>query len=226
MNGTDGMGGNVRGWLRALPVFEGPLASFDPGTAPEDPVDLFLDWLRSAVSAGVPDAHAMTVATLGEDGVPDARVLIVKNVDAAGWQFAAHASSPKGRQLAAVPSAALTFYWPVLGRQVRVRGPVVEAGAEASAADLLARAVSARAEVLVGRQSKHLADEGERDRLVRAALARLEAEPELVSPQWILHTVVPSSVEFWQADKDRLHTRLRYERPHHDRPWRRHLLWS
>ncbi|MET9100962.1 pyridoxine/pyridoxamine 5'-phosphate oxidase [Streptomyces antibioticus] len=216
---------SVREWLRGLKVFAGPLADFDPAQVPAEPTELFLSWLREAVTAGVPDAHAMTLSTVGEDGGPDARVLILKNVDADGWQFAVHAGSPKGRQLAVRPSAALTFYWPVLGRQVRVRGAVEPASPDQSAADLLARASSARAEVLLGRQSDHLENTEEREAALRTALARIEAEPELVSPDWTLQTLVPIQIEFWQADKGRLHNRLRYERPDRHTGWERHLLW-
>ncbi|MEU7334761.1 pyridoxal 5'-phosphate synthase [Streptomyces sp. NPDC007074] len=216
---------DVRSWLRGLEVFAGPLADFDPDAAPADPVALFLDWLRAAVAAGVPDAHAMTVSTVAEDGGPDARVLILKNVDRTGWQFAAHAGSPKGRQLSGHPRAALTFYWPLQGRQVRLRGAVEPASAGQSAADLLARSESARAEVLLGRQSGHLESAGERERAFQDALARVESDPRLVSPEWTLYTLVPVHVEFWQADKGRLHNRLRYERPDPASAWRRHLLW-
>ncbi|MFD7712169.1 pyridoxal 5'-phosphate synthase [Streptomyces sp. NPDC059785] len=222
----DGAGsGNVREWLRSLEVFAGPLADFDPAGAPAEPVELFLDWLREAVAAGVPDAHAMTLSTVGEDGGPDARVLILKNVDTGGWQFAVDTRSPKGRQLAGLPRAALTFYWPLLGRQVRVRGTVEPASPEESSADLLARAPSARAEVLLGRQSTHLDSPEERDRDFRTALARIESDPDLVSPEWTLCTLVPVRIEFWQADKSRLHNRLRYERPDRHTSWERHMLW-
>ncbi|MGW5126602.1 pyridoxine/pyridoxamine 5'-phosphate oxidase [Streptomyces sp. NPDC004069] len=222
---TNGTPVSVRQWLRRLAVFAGPLADFDPADAPAEPTELFLGWLREAVTAGVPDAHAMTLSTVGEDGVPDARVLILKNVDRDGWEFAAHAGSPKGRQLADRPSAALTFYWPPQGRQVRVRGSVEPAPPEQCAADLLARAPSARAEVLLGRQSEHLRSPEERDGAFRAALTRIEAEPELVSPEWTLHTLVPVRIEFWQADRNRHHNRLRYERPDRHTAWERHLLW-
>ncbi|GLY87579.1 pyridoxine/pyridoxamine 5'-phosphate oxidase [Actinoallomurus iriomotensis] len=227
MGGSDGLGqaGSVREWLRSLEVFAGPLADFDPAGAPAEPVDLFLGWLREAVEAGVPDPHAMTLSTVGADGGPDARVLILKNVDAGGWQFAVHAGSPKGRQLADVPRAALTFYWPLQGRQVRVRGAVEPASPEQSAADLLARAPSARAEALLGRQSGHLESLDDRDRAFRTALARIEADPALVSPEWTLYTLVPVQIEFWQADKDRVHTRLRYERSGRRGPWETHMLW-
>ncbi|MER5887867.1 pyridoxal 5'-phosphate synthase [Streptomyces sp. NPDC001941] len=218
--------GDVRGWLRGLPVFAGPLAEFEPADAPPEPVELFLEWLRAAVAAGEPDPHAMTLSTLGEDGVPDARVLILKNVDRDGWQFASHEASPKGRQLAAHPSAALTFYWPLLGRQVRLRGTVTRASAEASAADLLARSRPARAEALLARQSTHLPSPADGDRALREALTRIEADPDLVTPEWTLYTVAPTRAEFWQATRTRTHTRLRYEREDASTPtWERHLLW-
>ncbi len=216
---------NVRDWLHGLEAFAGPLAEFDPAAAPADPVELFLDWLRDAVAAGVPDPHAVTVSTVDTQDRPDARVQILRNVDAAGWQFAANAESPKGRQLQARPDAALTFYWPTRGRQVRVRGPVFPEPAERSAADLLARSPGARAEVLLGRQSSHLASIEERDDALREALSQITSNPALVTPSWTLYTLVPTQTEFWQADKDRNHTRLRYERPDRDSPWQRHLLW-
>ena len=227
MNTVDGAGEsrNVRDWLRSLAVFAGPLAEFDPADAPTEPVELFLRWLEEAIAAGVPDPHAMTVSTVGADGSPDARVLILKNLDSAGWQFAASADSPKGRQLNARPEAALTFYWPTQGRQIRVRGTVSPESAERSAADLLARSPAGRAEVLLGRQSSHLESIQERDDAIHDALSQIESNPALVTPTWMLYTLVPTQTEFWQADKDRNHTRLRYERPDPDSPWQRHLLW-
>ncbi|WP_323181689.1 pyridoxamine 5'-phosphate oxidase family protein [Streptomyces sp. NBC_00572] len=101
----------VRDWLRGIEVFARPLPEFVTERAPAEPSDLFLEWLTDAVAAGVPDPHAMTLSTVDEEGDPDARVLILKNVDTAGFQFAAHADSPKGVQLAGSPWAALTFYW-------------------------------------------------------------------------------------------------------------------
>ncbi|NUS73922.1 MAG: pyridoxal 5'-phosphate synthase [Corynebacteriales bacterium] len=218
--------GPVREWLRGLEVFVGPLARFEPSDAPAEPAELFLDWLKLAVEAGVPEPHAMTLSTLGEDGRPDARILILKHVDLRGWQFATHANSPKGCQLANTPHAALTFYWPLQGRQVRVRGTVKPESPEQSAADLLARAPSARAEALLGRQSTHLDSLEQRDRDLNEALDRIESDPDIISPHWTLYTLEPGEIEFWQADKGRTHTRLRYTRSDPHSPWDRHMLWS
>ncbi|WP_349498034.1 pyridoxine 5'-phosphate oxidase C-terminal domain-containing protein [Actinoallomurus iriomotensis] len=106
-----------------------------------------------------------------------------------------------------------------------MRGAVEPASPEQSAADLLARAPSARAEALLGRQSGHLESLDDRDQAFRTALARIEADPSLVSPEWTLYTLVPVQIEFWQADKDRVHTRLRYERSGRRGPWETHMLW-
>jgi pyridoxamine 5'-phosphate oxidase len=216
---------SVREWLRSIEVFTGRLAQFDPEAAPDEPVELFLEWLREAIAAGAPDPHSMTVSTVDEDGRPDARVLILKNVDARGWQFGAQLISPKGRQLTGRPHAALTFYWPDLGRQVRVRGAALAESAEDSAADLLARSPSARAEALLERQSSHLDSLETHATERKAALVRVEADPSLITPQWKLYTVAATEIEFWQAARDRNHKRLRYERDAEDGSWRRHLLW-
>src|SRR5271154_1704701 len=115
---------SMRDLLRSLPVFALDPADFDPESVPDDPADLFATWLASAIDAGVSEPHAMTLSTCDSDGRPDARVLILKDVDADGWWFATASHSATGQQLASQPSAALTFYWPALARQVRIRGGV------------------------------------------------------------------------------------------------------
>ncbi|MFB7255573.1 pyridoxine/pyridoxamine 5'-phosphate oxidase [Streptomyces nojiriensis] len=205
-------GSAVRGWLRGIEVFAGPLPEFEPERAPADPVRLFLSWLSDAVADGLRDPHAMTLSTVDEAGDPDARMLILKGVDGAGWQFAGHGFSPKGHQLAVHPRAALTFYWPGHGRQVRLRGPVTPGSAQDNATDFLGRSDSARAESLLARQSQYLADPAERDQALEKALALIRQEPSLVDSGWTLYTLAPTEVEFWQAARSRVHTRLRYER--------------
>jgi len=212
---------DIRSYLRGLPVFAGELPAFGPSSAaPERPDTLFVAWLTSAVDAGVREPHAMTLATLGLDGVPSARVLILKHVDDDGWQFAAHAAAPKGQELSRHPAAALTFYWPAQARQVRVRGPVRP---ESGAADFLARPTGSRAEASIGRQSRPLPDRATLDRAVSQAQDRIAEEPGFVDPRWTLYTLAADQVEFWQGDKQRKHTRLRYARS--AAGWTRDLLW-
>jgi len=137
-------------WLRERPSLTGTPPALHPDAVPDDPLALFLNWITAAAEAGVAEPHAATLATADADGTPDARTLILKDVDERGWAFAGTRSSAKGRQLAANPAAALNFWWQPVLRAVRVRGPVVEALAGESAADLAARSAAARAGVADG----------------------------------------------------------------------------
>ena len=202
----------VRDLLRGLPVFDRPLPAFDTESAPEEPSALFLSWLHEAIEAGVSEPHAMTLATVDAEGRPDARVLILKDVDADGWQFATAATSAKGTQLAARPHAALSFHWREQGRQVRVRGAVATADPSVSAADFLAKPDGSRIAGLVGRQSAVLEDPGKLTLEIEAASHRLADDPFAVAEDHAVYVLTPAEVEFWQGDRQRQHVRLRYSR--------------
>lgn len=137
-------------WLRSLPSLAGVAPAFDPVDLPADPVALFDAWFADAVALGVPEPHAMTLATVDANGVPDARTLILKGVSKRGWAFAGHRTSAKGQQLAAIPAAALSFWWQPIVRAVRVRGRVEPASDAESAADLAARSAAARSGIKPG----------------------------------------------------------------------------
>jgi len=214
---------DLRALLRGLEVFSGDLPAFDTSHLPVDPHELFIDWLLAAVRDGVREPHAMTLSTADATGDPTARVLILKDVSPEGWQFASDSGSRKGRDLAARPAAALTFYWPGLARQVRVQGRVEPASAADSAADFLTRSRAARAEALLGRQSTPLPDPATRDEAVHAAAERIEADPGLVAPGWTLYTLRADRVEFWQGNQERRHSRAEYRCT--DTGWERGLLW-
>jgi pyridoxamine 5'-phosphate oxidase len=214
----------IRDMLRALPSFPAELPEFDAGSAPADPVTLFQLWLGDAIAEKILGPHIMSLATADGAGRVSSRMLICKDVDGTGrWYFASSADSVKGRELAASPHAALSFYWPQQGRQVRIRGTVAPAGAEASAADFLARTPASRAEALAGRQSQPLADPAELDEALGRARDELASQPGLVAPGWTLYALAADDVEFWQADHERRHIRLQYRRTAGG--WARCLLW-
>ncbi len=216
--------GAMREMLRGVPVFPAGLPEFDVRAAPGDPVSLFLSWLGEAVRDGVLGPHAMTLATADAAGRVSSRVLMCSDVDEAGrWYFASDSASVKGRDLAANPHAAASFYWPQQGRQVRVSGPAASAGGPASAADFLARPPASRAAALAGPQSEPLADPAELDEAFRRAEAEVDADPSLVAPGWTLYALTADTVEFWQADQRRRHRRLRYQRT--DGTWAKTPLW-
>ncbi|MFJ1644728.1 pyridoxal 5'-phosphate synthase [Streptomyces sp. NPDC088258] len=218
-----------RALLRTQRVWDTALPAFDPAAAPADPLPLFRRWFADAVAAGQPEPHAMTLATTGEDGRPDVRTLMLHDADAHGWHFATHATSRKGRQLAARPEAALGFYWAAQGRAVRVRGPVRTASPEASSADLHARSTGALAAALVGRQSEVLDSVADLARSSADAWDRARREPDAEVPSWTAYVVAPAEVEFFQGDAHRQHVRLRYRRTGAGTGerdgWVRELLW-
>ncbi|MFS0866461.1 pyridoxal 5'-phosphate synthase [Microbacterium sp. 179-B 1A2 NHS] len=131
-------------WLREQPSLSGSAPPLDLEALPADPAELFVAWMREAADAGVPEPHTATLSTVDAHGLPDARTLILKDVGRRGWAVAGPRSSAKAAQLATNPAAALTFWWQPVVRGVRVRGPVVEAPAAESAADLAQRSAAAR----------------------------------------------------------------------------------
>ncbi|MGW1049204.1 pyridoxine/pyridoxamine 5'-phosphate oxidase [Streptomyces sp. NPDC001118] len=220
------MGTDLPELLRSLRVWDAgatTLPAFDPDTAPPTPLALFTSWFTDAVAAGQPEPHTMSLATVDEEGEPDVRIVMLHGADADGWSFATHATSRKGRALAAHPYAALAFYWPALGRQVRLRGPVTSAPSEESQADLHARSTGALAAALTGRQSAELSSLDELRQASETAWERARENPAEPSPTWTLYRLRPRTVEFFQGDPDRRHVRLEYRSTEFG--WSRGLLW-
>jgi pyridoxamine 5'-phosphate oxidase len=212
----------TREMLRGLHALAGPFKR-DHDSSFTHPAEMFVAWLRDAIAAGQPEPHAMTLSTVDTEGCPDARVLILKDVDADHWSFASTRTGPKGLQIAANPNVALTFYWPLLGRQVRVRGEATDLGAAVGAADFHARSREARAVALMERQSDALDRPEQVEAMYNRQLDRLAADPELTSARWAAYAVAPREVEFWQGSEDRRHWRLRFTRE--GAAWRKTLLW-
>ncbi|GAA5007094.1 pyridoxine/pyridoxamine 5'-phosphate oxidase [Streptomyces siamensis] len=210
--------------LRSLRVWDTELPGFAPDEAPEEPLPLFVSWFAEAVAAGQPEPHTMSLATADEEGLPDVRTVMLHGADADGWAFASHATSRKGRQLGTRPYAALGFYWPVQGRQIRLRGPVTAAPPEEGQADLHARSTGALAAALVGRQSDVLPSYEELERASDAAWDRAGREPDAPAPTWTLYRLRPEEVEFFQGDARRRHVRLLYRRTTSG-DWLKELLW-
>lgn len=206
-----------------LPSIVGRAPDFSVASAPPAPRPLFVEWLHHAIDAGLPEPHAATLSTIGEDGLPDARVLIIKDVTAdCGFRIATGLESAKGGQLLHNPMCSLSFYWGPLARAVRVRGTARRASAEESAADFRARHPDARAIAVAGRQSSVVGAGSDFDALVSGAAASLD-DDSLTCPHWSVWTVEPVSIEFWQGDPGRNHQRLRYVRE--GTAWCKERLW-
>lgn len=204
---------SFRAHLRSLPSLVGEPRPFDAAARPSTPQELFHQWFQQALDAGVPEPHAMTLSTIGSDGIPDSRMLVLKDLSPDGaWWFAGQRDSAKGRQLAQHPAAALVFYWREQVRSVRIRGRITEASPDEARADFLARNAGARAVTVAGRQSAPVDDGVDLAAEVEVATQRISAEPDLTPPSWALWKLEPTEVEFWQGSRTRVHERLLYRR--------------
>ncbi|KAM0545753.1 hypothetical protein ACHAPJ_011177 [Fusarium lateritium] len=191
---------------------------------PETPQRAFEVWLDEAIGAKVPEPHSMTLSTTDQDGQPDARVLILKNVDDRGWHFAIKADSPKGRQISTNNKVALTFYWPTIGRQIRLRGRANLLPRNECDEDFAARSSGSKIAAMASKQSQPLRDLQELDAQLREALIKAEREKP-TSEGWMVYAVDPGTVEFWQASSDRLHQRLNYSWDAVRGSWCKEILW-
>jgi len=188
-----------------------PLTSGD-FTAAEEPFALFAEWFAEAVKAEPNDPNAMSLATVDADGSPDARMVLLKGVDAAGFRFHTNYSSAKGEQLAADARAALVVYWRELDRQVRVRGSVERLPAAESDAYFATRPRESQVAAWASPQSRPLRDRAELDGLLAEAARRFEGAPVPRSEGWGGYLLRPEAIEFWQGQVGRLHDRFRYAR--------------
>lgn len=216
---------SVQHILRQLPSLKGPLPDQDINGLPSDPHVAFRLWLEEAISSGIREPHAMTLSTVDADGQPDARVLILKNVDERGWHFAIKSDSPKGRQIKHNAKVALTFYWSALGRQIRIRGKAISLPSEECAHDFLGRPLGSKVSAIASPQSQVLENENDLAERLRKAQKFLIENPEHVETGWLVYAVSPQVIEFWQGSTDRNHKRLRFTRLMDDQGWSIDRLW-
>ena len=202
---------DTRAWLRSLRFAEVDPPGWELPAPDGTPDEAFLGWLDDAVTAGIEEAHVGVLGTVGADGRPDARVLILRDVSGGAWSVSGSAVSAKGAALQVNPVATLTFYWREHGRQVRISGPVVE-GTESVDRDFHERSPLARAVALASRQSAPLESESEYQSAVDDARVRLEAHPWEVPEHWRVWRIKADRVEFWQADPGNRHLRRRFTR--------------
>lgn len=181
--------------------------------AARDPLEQFARWLSDAVAAGLPEPNAMVLATASRGGVPNARTVLLKGVDEGGFTFFTNMGSPKGRELAENPRAALVFPWHALARQVRVTGPVSELRRAEVSAYFSTRPHASQLGAWASPQSQVMDARQQLEKRWTEAARRFPAGVDVPPPEfWGGYRVAPETVEFWVGRDSRLHDRLRYRR--------------
>jgi pyridoxamine 5'-phosphate oxidase len=187
--------------------------------ADPDPLRMFQAWFTEARETGMELPEAVALATASPDGVPSARMVLLKGADEAGLVFFTSYVSRKSRELEANPRAALLFHWQPLGRQVRVEGPVARCSREETERYVRSRPRGSQVSALASPQSQVVdSREALEGRVAELAGRYRDADPP-VPDDWGGYRLVPAEWEFWQHREDRLHDRLRY-RPAPTGGWR------
>lgn len=194
-------------------------------TEADEPVRLFAAWLAEAKRAEPVNPDAMTLATVDSQGQPNARMVLLKGFDERGFVFYTNTDSIKGHELAAVPKAALAFYWKSLQRQVRARGYVEAVTKEEADTYFASRSRMAQIGAWASKQSAPLESRLAFEKAVALFTAKFAIGAVSRPPNWSGYRVVPDEIEFWQERPFRLHDRLSFTRPHHAAPWLKTRLY-
>jgi pyridoxamine 5'-phosphate oxidase len=192
---------------------------------PHDPIAAFDGWLQEAAVSEPNDPNAMSLATVGADGMPNARMVLLKGHDARGFVFYTNLESQKGGELADNAQAALCFHWKSLHRQVRVQGPISAVSDAEADAYFNSRGRQSRIGAWASQQSRPLANRAE----LEAAFAKIDAqypdEDIPRPPHWSGRRITPLRIEFWQDGDHRLHDRLVFKRASADAAWETERLY-
>lgn len=187
-------------------------AALSRSQLPDDPLELFGQWLNPAVEAGAKDATAMALATVSSSGIPSVRIVLMKEYGPAGFVWYTDCRSQKGRELENNPTASAVFYWRDFDRQVRITGPVERVDAQTAAEYFHSRPEESRFSAAASEQSEPVVDRSSLEDRVADLVARYPEGDVPMPVDWGGYRLRPEVVEFWQGREGRLHDRFRYVR--------------
>lgn len=194
-------------------------------TAADEPFRLFAAWLEQATATEPRDPTAMTLATVDADGMPNARMVLLKGADERGFVFFTNLRSQKGQELDATRKAALVFHWKSLNKQVRVRGLVEPVTAEEADTYFATRAKQAQIGAWASKQSSPLESRMAFEKAIAIAAAKYALGTVPRPPFWSGFRIVPLAIEFWQDRPFRLHDRIVFKRDTPGAPWSKTRLY-
>ena len=194
----------------ALTLGQGVLLSPPEPKGNEDPFELFGDWFKQAEKSGIVLPESMTISSVGPDGRPSARVVLLKDFNQQGFVFYTNYGSRKGQELESHPLACLTFHWNILQRQVRIEGRVERVSPQESEAYFHSRGRGSQIGAWASHQSQVIANREVLEQQVEQYKNQF-ADKQVPLPEfWGGYRVIPDTIEFWQGKADRLHDRFRY----------------
>jgi pyridoxamine 5'-phosphate oxidase len=175
-----------------------------------DPIQQFDNWWNEALSSHIDEVNAMTLATVSPDGLPHARIILLKGYDSRGFVFFTNYESNKGKDLEAHPQACLVFFWKELERQVRISGRIEKVSPEESDVYYRSRPVGSQIGAWASPQSQAITDRNILEENMQTYTARFGTGLVPRPPYWGGYRVKPGALEFWQGRRSRLHDRILY----------------